>query len=271
MTSSTTVSSTTSSTDTNAHNVTLCLAPRTGDRLPSDCNSTLGFDNCASPSVPKILSTDTCHNASLTLPNVAALYKSFVLYNRNCTNAADPSPEHADRLPASTTVFLAAFATADCRVCNTSASHPKQPCPNKVTEVACLPLSTCHPHQCCPLPGSGLVLNGSTATTAIVAPYFALAQIAAPNDTLAFIIIGACVGACCLIGCLVAFYAFVVKRKQRAALAASRSLRGRSLAPATPARPTNDERESLFAQLPDETGVPGVVTVPLRHKTAPNF
>jgi hypothetical protein len=264
-------SASSSSSSSSSHNVTFCVAPRTGDILPYQCNSTLGFDACAPPAVPKTLPTDTCHNATLTLPNVAALYKSFVLYNRNCTAVADPSPDHAASLPHSDTLFVAAFATADCRVCNAS-THSKPPCNNKVTEVACLALSTCHPHQCCALPGTGLVLNGTAASTAIVAPYFALTQIAAPDDTFAFIIIGACVGACCFIGCLVAFYAFVVKRKQRAAVAANKSARGRSLVPATSSSVNGgDEREALFAQLPDETGVPGIVAVPLRHKTAPNF
>jgi hypothetical protein len=265
-------SASSSSSSSSSHNVTFCVAPRTGDILPYQCNSTLGFDACAPPAVPKTLPTDTCHNASLTLPNVAALYKSFVLYNRNCTAVADPSPDHAASLPHSDTRLRRRVRHRRLPRLQRQPRTPSRPATTRSPRSPVSPLSTCHPHQCCALPGTGLVLNGTAASTAIVAPYFALTQIAAPDDTFAFIIIGACVGACCFIGCLVAFYAFVVKRKQRAAVAANKSARGRSLVPATSSSVNGgDEREALFAQLPDETGVPGIVAVPLRHKTAPNF
>jgi hypothetical protein len=192
-------------------NVTVCLASRAGEVLPSSCNASAGFDQCAAPSVAKVLPTDECLTGVLTLPNLGARYASFVFYNRNCTDAADPSVEAL--LPNSTTLFVAAFSTPDCRVCDTARNHK---C--RATEIACFPFSSCAAHQCCSLPAAGMALNGTTASTVIVAPLLA----APPLDSLSsdsmlpYIVMGSAVGCCCLLGVVVTVYAWFVKRRQQA-------------------------------------------------------
>ena len=205
-----------------------------------------------------MLPTDECLDGVLTLPNLGALYKSFVLYNRNCTGAADPS--RAAELPVSATLFVAAFSSNECRVCNATLNRKCRP-----PEIACYAFSTCEPHRCCALPAAGIALNGTTASTAIVAPLVAAAALDVPDETLPFVVLGSAVGACCLLGLLIAVYAWLRKRRQRTGRkppARSMTVSSKSAAVNAAAAAESDSDSDDAASERDTL---------ITHKTSPNF